>query len=103
MGKDTVMDQTIAAITSAEPIGVVLTDEYLGPSSTSGRRPWVAEAYHRLRQLDGLRANWDARGSAAISVDALVFALQVLQRVMPPSGPAPSIHPLGHGGVQLSW
>ena len=50
-----------------------------------------------------LQFNWDRRGSAEVSIDALRFALNILSQVMPATAPAPSIVPLGHGGVQLLW
>ncbi|HTT82942.1 MAG TPA: hypothetical protein VMF67_05650 [Rhizomicrobium sp.] len=88
-----------AAVTRAFP----RVDETLGPISSVSRPVWATEVCVRLQRLARLRANWDDRGSAAPNTDAITFAFSVLHRVLPPNAPAPDIHPLGHGGLQLSW
>jgi hypothetical protein len=64
---------------------------------------WTEQVVWRLGELWKLGNNWDNRGSAAVRRDALFFAYQMLWQTMPPAAPAPSIIPLGHGGVQLVW
>jgi hypothetical protein len=56
-----------------------------------------------MRDLLKLKGDWDGRGSAEVSTDALAFAWSILNQIMPPTAPAPAIVPLGHGGVQLLW
>lgn len=75
----------------------------LSPPSTTHDLDWFHPLFARMNELVSLHANWDRRGSAAVSVNALVFALTVLTKVMPPRAIAPSVVPLGHGGVQLVW
>jgi hypothetical protein len=64
---------------------------------------WLAITIERVAALWNMPKNWDERGSAAVRSDVLMFAMSVLEQVMPPGAPAPSIVPLGHGGVQLLW
>lgn len=93
----------LGAITAGEVRSIPRVDETLSPLSDVGRPSWQAKVRRRIEQLEPLKENWDARGSEAVNPDALIFAFAVLHRVMPPRGPAPEIHALGHGGVQLSW
>jgi hypothetical protein len=64
---------------------------------------WVGDFQRRGDELIGLRQDWDGRGSAAVRIDALMFAYSVLSQSMTPSTVPPSIIPLGNGGVQLVW
>jgi hypothetical protein len=75
----------------------------ISPPSTAGSPEWLNTVINRMTELSQLRRNWDGRGSSEVSADAIVFALTILQRVMPPAGKAPSIVPLGGGGLQLVW
>lgn len=75
----------------------------VSPPSTTGDLDWFDPLFAQMRELVSLRENWDERGSAAVSTNALVFALTVLAKVMPPRATAPAVVPLGHGGVQLIW
>lgn len=56
-----------------------------------------------MQELLGLGRDWDGRGSAAVRQDVLAFVYFMLNQVMAPTTAAPSIVPLGHGGVQLLW
>jgi hypothetical protein len=56
-----------------------------------------------MQELLALGRDWDRRGSAAVRRDVLAFAYFMLSQIMAPTTAAPSIIPLGHGGVQLLW
>jgi len=71
--------------------------------STATQPKWVKPTLDRMGELSTFSHNWDRRGSAEVSVDALRFALNLLSQVMPSSAAPPSIVPLGHGGIQLLW
>jgi hypothetical protein len=71
--------------------------------STATKPKWIEPVIARMGQLVDLKNNWDQRGSAEVSIDALRYAANILSRTMPPTAPPPSIVPLGHGGVQLLW
>lgn len=72
--------------------------------SSAGSVPdWSAEFEQRARELIDLGANWDNRGSAVPRVDALAFAYAMLAETMAPTTAAPSVIPLGNGGLQLVW
>ncbi len=64
---------------------------------------WLVPVVRRILELAHLRKDWDKRGSASVPVDTLVFVLVILEQIMPPDARAPSIVPLGHGGIQLLW
>jgi hypothetical protein len=75
----------------------------VSPTTTSGRPLWVSPVMRRILQLAALKKNWDGRGSARVSPDALIFVVTLLAQSMPPDGPAPDMVPLGNGGIQLIW
>jgi hypothetical protein len=85
----------------SEPVGYQRPE--VSVPSTNAQPKWVEPTVARMHELVPLQFNWDRRGSAEVSVDALHFALNILGQVMPASAPAPSIVPLGHGGIQLLW
>jgi hypothetical protein len=64
---------------------------------------WVEVLQKKTLELSRLGYDWDGRKSAAVRSDALVFAWHVLSRAMSSAVAAPSLVPLGHGGVQLVW
>jgi hypothetical protein len=47
--------------------------------------------------------NWDSYGGKKINRDVIVQSLSVLQLIMEATSPAPSVVPLGNGGLQLEW
>jgi hypothetical protein len=64
---------------------------------------WLREVLSKLTSLLKLPAGWDSYGAPAPSWDAAMFALTVLDSVMRPSTPSPSVVPTSTGGVQLEW
>ena len=85
----------------SEPVTVVRPA--LSPQSTASLPLWLDPTLHRMQELLDLHGDWDRRGSAAVRVDALAFTYSMLSQIMAPTTIAPSIVPLGHGGVQLLW
>lgn len=75
----------------------------VSPPSTLTEPRWLDAVEHRIAELSGLNHNWDGRGSAAVSTDALAFMRSMLGSALSPTMSAPAIVPLGHGGVQLEW
>jgi hypothetical protein len=65
---------------------------------------WMNEVIARVQDLSTLEKNWDGRGSAAVKAEVLYFAvLNVLAASAAPSTVAPSMIPLGNGGIQMVW
>jgi len=64
---------------------------------------WSDMVGYRVSVLRELGANWDGRGSAAVSRDALIFAWHMLWQIMTGNTVSPSLIPLGNGGIQLLW
>ncbi|MBV8193882.1 MAG: hypothetical protein JOY64_29445 [Alphaproteobacteria bacterium] len=64
---------------------------------------WPREVLSKLTSLLKLTDGWDSYGARAPSWDAAMFALAVLDSVMQPSTPSPSVVPTSSGGVQLEW
>lgn len=64
---------------------------------------WQAAVLERVVALLNMPANWDGYGAPAISREAVMFALEVLQRTMQPTTPVPQVVPSSVGGVQLEW
>jgi hypothetical protein len=75
----------------------------VSPQSTASRPQWFEPTLRRIVELLELGPNWDGRGSAAVNRDALSFALHMLWQTMGYATAAPSMVPLGNGGVQLLW
>lgn len=72
-------------------------------ASTTSQPDWLPVVKRRLAQVAGLQRDWDQRGSAKPSLGTLYYTLALLDKVMPSRAFAPTIIPLGHGGVQLVW
>jgi hypothetical protein len=96
-------DQMLSLFSNAWVDEVIIQKPEVSPPTTSGRLRWVLPAVRHILQLAALKKNWDGRGSARVSPDALVFVMTLLAQAMPPGGPAPDMVPLGNGGVQLLW
>lgn len=64
---------------------------------------WPQEVVTKITSLLRLPAGWDSYGAKAPSWDAAMFAIVVLDSVMRPDTPAPSVVPTSGGGLQLEW
>lgn len=87
--------------------GAGLTD-WLGALSQQFSRqpqqsPWLARIDGRIKELRSLQQGWDGYDAPPISPAVLAFAQSVLQSVMTPQCPPPSLVPTHGGGVQLEW
>lgn len=71
--------------------------------SAATQPKWIKPTVARLNELADLKANWDQRGSAEVSGDAINFTTNILNQVMSETTPPPSIVPLGYGSLQLLW
>lgn len=66
-------------------------------------RKWEVEVQKHLLNYAKLPAGWDTYNSPAISWEAGLFALSVLNDFMRPRTPIPQVVPSSSGGVQLEW
>ncbi len=64
---------------------------------------WPASVQAKLTALLEFEGGWDSYKAPALKHDAAMFALVVLQNVMAPGTPEPSVVPSADGGVQLEW
>ncbi len=80
---------------SSHRILVTLTTDHL-PS-------WVKPAISAIVGVQNLSENWDSYGGRKISRDLIKQSLSVLELIMGADSPAPSVVPLGDGGLQLEW
>lgn len=64
-------------------------------------RPWWPQALASLRELAALEHNWNGYGERAVTDEALLCAVAVLEAVG--AGPCPDIVPVFDGGVQIEW
>src|ERR1700730_10398101 len=87
--------------TVSEPVGYQRPEVSI--PSTASQPKWVTPTEARMNELALLKNDWDRRGSAEVSIDALRFVANILGQVMPPTASPPAIAPLGHGGIQLLW
>jgi hypothetical protein len=75
-----------------------------GAAAFVNRLPaWYADALDRLRRLTDLSTGWDGHTGKPTTVNAAVYGLEVLGRIMGAGVPLPSIMPLSNGGLQLEW
>lgn len=64
---------------------------------------WVEAVSQSIPRLLALPDNWDGYGSKSTDLDLAVKAFLELAEVMESASPAPSIVPLGDGGLQMEW
>lgn len=64
---------------------------------------WQVEIVKRLTTLLQFQPDWDGYGTPALSLDAGMFVLTVLQGVMMPRTPIPQIVLSSEGGIQVEW
>ncbi|MFY9855315.1 MAG: hypothetical protein WAK26_15700 [Terracidiphilus sp.] len=53
--------------------------------------------------IQTLPENWDSYGGKKVNRDLISQSLSVLGLIMDVASPAPSVVPLGDGGLQLEW
>jgi hypothetical protein len=64
---------------------------------------WVKPTISGFVSIRSLSENWDSYGGKKTSDDLIKQALLILTQIMPFNAPAPSVVPLGDGGLQLEW
>ena len=72
-------------------------------SRTSTEPTWLARIDGRLKELRSLARGWDGYDAPPISPAVLAFSRSVLQSIMTPHCPPPSLVPTHGGGIQLEW
>lgn len=64
---------------------------------------WVKPTITAFVGIQSLSDNWNSYGSKSINRDLIKQSLFTLGLVMQADSPAPSVVPLGDGGIQLEW
>jgi hypothetical protein len=72
-------------------------------SRATSQPTWLARIDGRLKELRSLPRGWDGYDASPISTAVLAFARSVLQSIMTPQCPPPSLVPTHGGGLQLEW
>jgi len=95
--------QEMAWFGAAQTDQISVNRPLISPETTVSMPAWLDQVGKGIEKIWELGRNWDGRGSAAVRRDVLSFALQMLWQTMLPNTAAPSLIPLGNGGVQLIW
>lgn len=90
---------TVPARTST--IHVVVTNTI--PSPTSALPDWVRPTLTAFVDIQNLTDNWNSYGGKVVNRDLINQSLVVLGSLMQQDSPAPSVVPLGDGGLQIEW
>lgn len=64
---------------------------------------WRAKVADRLEHLVRLKPGWDGYSAPPVRFENAYFALSLLDNLLPPNGPPPSIVPGAAGDLQLEW
>jgi hypothetical protein len=64
---------------------------------------WVKPTISAFIGIHNLPDNWDSYGGKAINRDLIQQSLSILGLVAQPDSPAPSVVPMGDGGIQIEW
>lgn len=64
---------------------------------------WREPVERQCLDLVRLPENWDLHGGRPIDRDTVVFAVDMLTRVLRPSTPPPYLVPASYGGLQAEW
>lgn len=98
----------------SEPTAVLEYDDAPNPSYPQSDRGaltepdtieerWRRAVDYRLRRLSAYPRGWDGYASEPPNRAVIAFAQSILNSVMQPRTPAPSIVPMSGGGLQLEW
>jgi hypothetical protein len=64
---------------------------------------WVNPTFTAIIGIHRLADNWDSYGGKKVNRNLIGQSLSVLELIMDGASPAPSIVPLGDGGIQIEW
>jgi hypothetical protein len=64
---------------------------------------WVEPTISAFVGIQKLRDNWNSYGGKPVNNDLIKQSLFVLGLIMQANSPAPSVVPIGDGGIQLEW
>jgi hypothetical protein len=64
---------------------------------------WIEQTISAFIEVKALPENWDSYGARKINSDLISQSLSALGLIMDATSPAPSVVPLGDGGLQLEW
>jgi hypothetical protein len=64
---------------------------------------WVRPTISAFVGIQNLAENWDSYGGKAMNRDLIKQSLYTLGLIMQADSPAPSVVPLGDGGIQIEW
>jgi hypothetical protein len=67
------------------------------------RTDWAAPAKRRFIELLCLPTGWDGHQGIAANSSVVDFTYKLLEGIMQPRVPLPSIMPLSYGGILLEW
>jgi hypothetical protein len=64
---------------------------------------WVKPTIFAFIGIQTLGENWNSYGGKPINTDLIKQALSLLESIMQADSPAPSVVPIGDGGLQIEW
>ena len=64
---------------------------------------WIKPTVSAFSAIQNLQENWDSYGGKIIRHDLIKQSLIMLASIMEWNSPAPSVVPLGDGGIQIEW
>jgi len=83
---------------------VVVTENLVPAALIDNPLPtWVGPTVSGFMRVQSLPENWDSYGGKRIGSDIVIQSLSILGQIMDSVSPAPSVVPLGDGGLQLEW
>jgi hypothetical protein len=96
-------EQEFTLSVPASKYRVVLSRDFALPTRTKTLPAWVEPTVSALVGIQSLSENWDSYGGKPISLDLINQSLFTLRQIMQADSPAPSVVPLGDGGIQVEW
>jgi len=82
---------------------VVVSRDFALSVPTKTLPAWIEPTVSALVGIQSLSENWDSYGGKRISLDSINQSLFTLRQIMQTESPAPSVVPLGDGGIQVEW
>ena len=65
--------------------------------------PWWDEFLEKLRKIAELPRNWNSYDADPPDPVAIQKAIETVPKIIDPSVPVPSVHPMPDGGVSVEW